>query len=116
MVVSKPAILIYTYEPDADFLREICAGIEEEGLLYEITGKQTDNVDELAHQAAEDSMLGSGIGISHQTVAMQMARLAQGKNVFRYYMPTYPQCRMLGENSARAVKKVMFQEEVVESG
>ncbi len=110
MVVNKPSILIYTYQPDEDFLREICAGIEEEGLLYEITEKQTDNIDELAYLAAADSMLGSGIGIMKQTAAMQMAHIPMGKNVFQYYMPTYPQCRMLGANSARAVKKVMFKE------
>ena len=34
MVVNKPTINIYTREPDEDLLREICAGIEEEGVLY----------------------------------------------------------------------------------
>ena len=30
-------------------------------------------LDELAHEAAEDSMLGSGIGMSGQRIAMQMS-------------------------------------------
>ena len=36
MIVKKPAIFIYTSEPDREILREICAGIEEEGVFYEI--------------------------------------------------------------------------------
>ena len=36
MVVNKPTIIIYTNDPDQEFLHEICSGIEEEGLLYEI--------------------------------------------------------------------------------
>lgn len=32
MVVNKPTIIIYTNDPDQEFLHEICSGIEEEGL------------------------------------------------------------------------------------
>lgn len=65
MIVRKPTVIIYTRDPDEDFLREICAGIEEEGVLYEIHSRDAD-MDELAFEAAKDSMLGSGIGIAEQ--------------------------------------------------
>ena len=78
MVVNKPTIIIYTQEADSDLLHEVCSGIEEEGLLFEVHEKSGE-LDELAHAAAEDSMLGSGIG------------------------------RNLGANSARAVKKMPFK-------
>ena len=94
MVVNKPTIIIYTNDPDQEFLHEICSGIEEEGLLYE---------------AAEDSMLGSGIGMSGQRIAMQMRRLPKGHNVFELNAPRFWQCRNLGANSARAVKKMPFK-------
>ena len=40
MVVNRPTVIIYTRLPDEDLLREICAGIEEEGVLYEVHSRQ----------------------------------------------------------------------------
>lgn len=108
MVVNKPTIIIYVKSPDEDLLREIYAGIEEEGLLYEIHSRDGE-LDELAYAAAEDSMLGSGIGMSGQRIAMQMRRLPKGRNVFELNAPRFWQCRNLGANSARAVKKMPFK-------
>lgn len=111
MIVRKPSVLIYTFEPDLAILREVCAGIEEEGLPYEICAQSEDDVHALAFLAAGESILGSGIGVSGQTAAMQMRRRKKGQNVFLYYTPTEEQCRLLGANSARAVKKLPFKEE-----
>ena len=111
MIVRKPSIFIYVSDPDPDFLREICAGIEEEGVFWEVfsrDGKDAD-VSALAFEAAKDSMLGSGIGIRGVDVAMQMQGLPRGKNVEQYHMPTYAQCRKVGANSARAIKKMAFK-------
>ena len=108
MVVSKPAIIIYTSDPDPDLLREICAGIEEEGVLYQISSHEGD-LDTLAYEAAAESMLGSGIGLCGQRAAMMMQRLPKGKNVFELDAPRFWQCRNLGANSARAVKKMPFK-------
>ena len=110
MIYRKPSIYIYTYQPDPDFLKEICAGIEEEGLFYEVVAGRTEELDDLAFEAAKDSMLGSGIGISGVDAAMQMQGIPRGRNVESYHMPTYEQCRQLGANSARAVKKQGFKE------
>ena len=52
MIVRKPTVIIYTRDPDEDFLREICVGIEEEGVLYEIHSRDAD-MDELAFEAAK---------------------------------------------------------------
>ena len=49
MVVNKPTIIIYTNDPDQEFLHEICSGIEEEGLLYEIH-ERAGELDDLAHE------------------------------------------------------------------
>ena len=108
MVVNKPAIIIYTKDPDPDFLREICAGIEEEGVLYQVSSYEG-SLDTLAYEAAKQSMLGSGIGITGGRIAMQMSRLPKGKNVFELNLPRFWQCRNLGANSARAVKKMPFK-------
>ena len=108
MVVNRPTIMIYVYEPDEDLLREVCAGIEEEGVLYQVQAHEGE-LDSLAYEAAKESMLGSGIGIHGARLAMQMQRLPRGKNVFELDAPSFGQCRNLGANSARAVKKLPFK-------
>lgn len=108
MVVNKPAIIIYTNEPDEDLLREVCAGIEEEGVLYQVSSHEGD-LDTLAFEAAKESMLGSGVGITGARLAMQMERLPKGRNVFELNMPRFWKCRNLGANSARAIKKMPFK-------
>ena len=90
MVVNRPEIILYTCRPDEDYLKEICAGIEEEGVLYQVCSRQGD-LDTLAFEAAAASMMGCG------------------KNVFELNCPRFWQCRNLGANSARAVKKMPFK-------
>ena len=109
MIVRKPSILIYTCDADQDLVREICAGIEEEGVLYELAKKQDSTLDDLAYEAAEESMLGSGIGIYGKRAAMQMRLVPRGENVYELNHPSFDQCRCLGANSARAVKKLPFK-------
>ncbi|MCI6004264.1 MAG: glycerol dehydratase reactivase beta/small subunit family protein [Blautia sp.] len=108
MVVNRPAIIIYVQEPDEDLLREVCAGIEEEGVLFQVQNHEGD-LDTLAYDAANESMLGAGIGMTGARLAMQMQRLPRGKNVFELIAPAFWQCRNLGANSARAIKKMPFK-------
>ena len=96
MIVKKPSIFIYTHLADEAILREVCAGVEEEGVFYEIT-------------AARDSMLGSGIGIFGTAVCLKMWGLEKGRNIEAYLSPTKEQCRKVGANSARAIKKQPFK-------
>ena len=103
MIVKRPSIFIYANNPDKDCLRQLCAGIEEEGVHYEVYEKDYADVDTLAHVAASDSMLGSGIGICRNSVALQIKGIAKGKNVEFYEIPTLTECRKLGSNSARVI-------------
>ena len=109
MIIKKPSIFIYTHQADPAVLKEVCAGIEEEGVFYDTTEFPDECMEKLAYKAARDSMLGSGIGISGRRIAMQMERLPKGKNVFELNDPRFWQCRNLGSNSARAVKKMPFK-------
>ena len=128
MIVKKPSIYIYTSEPEKQVLREICAGIEEEGVFYEIVeqeatvtvhGEETVRnqrkasesiaAERLAWQAARDSMLGSGVGIFGSACAFSMQGLAAARCVESYEKPDREQCRKLGANSARAMKKQAFK-------
>ena len=60
MIVKKPSIFIYTHLADEAILREVCAGVEEEGVFYEITEFPDECMEKLSYKAARDSMLGSG--------------------------------------------------------
>lgn len=109
MTTNKPTILVYVYEPDRAIINEIQAGMEEEGVLFEIIPKTEINAFDLAFEAANESVLGSGIGISGKEVVLQMRNLNRDKPVFRYHEPDEQVCRKLGANSARAVKKMPFK-------
>lgn len=111
MVVKRPSIFIYTHEADPAVLKEVCAGIEEEGVFYDISEMPDECMLKLAYKAARDSMLGSGIGIFRTAICLKMRGLEKGKNIESYLHPDKRQCRNVGANSARAIKKLPFKEE-----
>ena len=96
MIVKKPSIFIYTHLADEAILREVCAGVEEEGVFYEITEFPDECMEKLSYKAARDSMLGSGIGIFGTAVCLKMRGLEKGRNIEAYIsflfirLPPYP--------------------------
>lgn len=109
MIIKKPSIFIYVNNPKTTVLKEICAGIEEEGVFYDVKNMESASLDELAWNAANDSMLGSGIGILGSSIALQLRGVPKGKTVESYEQAEKSQCRKLGANSARAIKKLTFK-------
>ena len=109
MTNNRPTILIYTVNVDnTHMIEEVCAGIEEEGLLYEVKPFYHGSIDELSYMAANESILGTGIGVEGSKLALQMRTLAKGENVFFLENATLNQGRKMGTNAARAVKRVPF--------
>ncbi len=106
MIAKRPSIFIYTNDADAEILREICAGIEEEGVFFEVFQRDMKDTDVLAWEAANDSMMGSGIGICGKHVVLQMRGLKAGENVSVLEGTSKDACRALGANSARIIKKM----------
>lgn len=109
MISKKPSIYIYVNNPNEAVLHEVCSGIEEEGVFYEIIEREMDDLNTLAWAAANDSMLGSGIGIKGNSAALIIRGLALGKNLSYYAYPSNEESRVLGMNSARAIKKQAFR-------
>ena len=109
MIIKRPSIFIYVNHPDPSVLKELCAGIEEEGVFFDIKEMDYDSPDELAWNAANDSMLGSGIGMCRTHAALQMRGIEKGHNIESYLAPDQEQSRKLGANSARAIKKLAFK-------
>ena len=104
MIIKRPSIFIYTHEADPAVLKEVCAGIEEEGVFYDTTEMPDECMEKLAYKAARDSMLGSGVGIFGTAVCLKMRGLEKGRNIESYLTPSRAQCRNIGANSARAIK------------
>ena len=111
MIVKKPTIVIYTCAADEQLLRQVCAGIEEEGVLYEIATKPCGGAQGLSLLACSASMLGVGIGMNGGAMALHI----KGMNVsrgsdevtswFEYDAPDAAAARRLGTNAARVIKK-----------
>jgi len=110
MTTNKPTILIYATEPQEELLREICAGMEEEGIPFSIVRKAAMDFDDLCFESANDSILGAGIGIRGSRAALHLRLLPKGKQLFSTVNPTLSQARCLGANAARAVKRIPFKE------
>ncbi|MBQ1491841.1 MAG: glycerol dehydratase reactivase beta/small subunit family protein [Blautia sp.] len=107
MKATRPCVFVFCNGEDKDYLGEVLAGIEEEGVPYH-TEHREGTLDELAFAAAKESALGAGIGICGQEGAMQMAPLPLGRNVFEIKEPTCKAFRRLGMNCARAFKRRPF--------
>ena len=109
MIAKRPAVLIYVCEPDPNSLRNLCAGVEEEGVLYEVQMRDAGPADQLADDAARDSVLGSGLGLIGRTAALQLRDCPKGRPVFHMEQVSPTDCRSLGADSARAIKKLPFK-------
>lgn len=111
MIIKKPSIYIYVREPKKELLREICSGIEEEGIFFEVIERDSRDLNTLAFDAANNSMLGSGIGIMGKDACLQLKGLRKDAPAFSFRDLSPSQARNLGMNSARALKKMPFKEE-----
>ena len=106
MIAKRPSIFIYTFQPDSRIVKEICAGIEENGVFFEVFEKESPDLEQLGFEAARDSMMGTGIGICRDAVLLQMKGLPRHRYVESWKQPTADVCRRVGANSARAIKKL----------
>ncbi len=106
MIAQRPSIFIYTKRANSEYVKQICAGIEEEGVFYEVFEKDLSDASLLAYDAANESMMGSGIGVFADKVALTIKGVSKEKNVESYTCPTLDDCRRAGANSARVIKKM----------
>lgn len=100
----KPMIVISVYKCEKTVLDELLAGIEEEGVLYEVRESQVrQEAMVLAREAAEISQLEVGIGVREDRAYLTISKLA-GKPLLQ----TQTSYRELGQNAARYVKGNSF--------
>lgn len=109
MIAKKPTVMIYTARPDAALLRELCAGIEEEGVLYEVVAALAGDAVTLAAAASDASVLGTGLALCGTTVALHVKGMERARAVLRYENATPDEARDAGANGARVIKRLPFK-------
>ncbi len=94
----KPHILVLSAGPD-HLVREISAGLEEEGVPFEIVAQKSGAALDLAHRAAQRSPLEVGVGVDATGLTIvHHAKLPLGKPVTQTRA-----ARRAGQNAARLV-------------
>lgn len=111
MITTRPAVRIYTCQPDLEVLSHICEGIEEEGVLYEVIPHEEGEILAIAEQAAQDSILGSGIALYKKEAVLTMRGLPRSRPIADAWVETVAQARIIGANSARLIQKKPLLEE-----
>lgn len=107
--MKKPTIIIKVQQICPSLLKEIVAGLEEEGVLYEIIYETKGrDVRELAREGAQQSALGVGIGINQEEAVLQVDKM----KTTPLFIATKGY-RIFGQNAARYVKGKYF---LVEEG
>ena len=91
-------------------IREVQAGIEEEGVPYTRRPGESSDAVSLAWQGANASGLGTGLGISPDGVCIHYHKLAANAPLFIAADTGYPELwRQFGYNAARLVKGLPFK-------
>lgn len=99
--MAKPMIMVMIKDAKPNVLKELLAGIEEEGVLFEVIAENTlCSAYTLAEDGALRSGLELGIGVCGDKILLQPKKTLQiGPLALKHLTP-----RQLGHNAARFVK------------
>lgn len=113
----KPCIVIaaYTHPGCEQKIREVKAGMEEEGIPCSIMHSNDGDAVSLAYQAACASKLGVGVGIGAEDLFIQYEKLPPREPLFALRVSGTPtDWRHFGYNAARLVKGIPFKNKSLE--
>ncbi|SMC34620.1 glycerol dehydratase reactivase beta/small subunit family protein [Sporomusa malonica] len=115
---QKPSIIIciFPHEGCAAKLREVQAGMEEEGVPCSLlTGEEVDAI-ALAYRGAYASPLGVGVGISTEGMCIHYQKLPERQPLFVLDgEDNLAEWRRFGYNAARLVKGLPFKSKQIEA-
>ncbi|MBU3178776.1 glycerol dehydratase reactivase beta/small subunit family protein [Clostridium estertheticum] len=108
---SRPCIVVVTDKPDKNILKQLLAGIEEEGIPYEVDVVNGDELLKITHKAAVYSRMGVGIGINQNRVLLHFSKLKVDKPILDAYLNDNIKdtARNIGNNAARLYKIMPFK-------
>lgn len=91
-------------------LAELCYGIEEEAIPFEVTETAASGAVALAWEAGRASRLEVGVGLDSELLVLHFGKLKQDAPLFSIPARSPEQdLRALGANAARLVKKLPFK-------
>ena len=108
---SRPCIVVVTDKPDKNILKQLLAGIEEEGIPYEVDVVNGDELLKITHKAAVYSRMGVGIGINRNRVLLHFSKLKIDKPILDANLNDNVKdtARNIGNNAARLYKIMPFK-------
>ena len=103
---SRPSIEVWSRGAREDWVQEILAGAEEEGVRMRVTSSDSGDAAGLAQSASSASALGIGVGLFRQQAMVWIEALNRFNPLLRAEIKTPEQARELGANAARYVKGI----------
>lgn len=101
----KPVILIYAADINEELLKEVEAGIEEEGVPFQVKMYIEDkNAENLAYEAAKSSILEAGLGMRESKFCFQSLLGKSFSPLLNIDTEDKKALRIFGSNVARFVK------------
>lgn len=103
---NKPSILLVVNNPEEEVLRQILAGIEEEGLPRNVViSKDSDYLKE-THKFAKLSKLGVCVGVYKNRVILHYNKLKENNPIIDVSVESFEveKSRNIGNNAARLYK------------
>ena len=106
MKTKRHGIKVFVTKGSERFLKEVLAGIEEEGVLYEAETREYGSSRELATIAASESLLETGVGIDEEFVSITICKLPKNNPLQSYSCLDNQNLRLAGSNAARIIKGI----------
>lgn len=111
-VAAKPCVHIRLHEHPgwAEKLREVQAGLEEEGIPCRVASCENGGFIALGYQGAQESQLGVGVGIDDEGLCIHYQKLPEKEPLFQLTETTRADAwRRIGYDAARLVKGIPFK-------
>ena len=105
---AYPAIRI-SGQMEPELLRELEAGLEEEGVPWQCELGVFGKPEQLAYDNAQLSILGVGIGGNQATACLYQRQMPEKEPLFQIHGMNLLEWRRLGINAARLVKGKPFE-------
>ncbi|RCW45666.1 MULTISPECIES: glycerol dehydratase reactivase beta/small subunit family protein [unclassified Halanaerobium] len=95
----------------SDIFKNVCYGLEEEGIPFYYFASEEKNPEILAHEAAQRSRLNIGVGIgADNNIVLQHKKLDLENPFFKKKIDYNFQAKIIGSNAARLVKGIPVKE------
>lgn len=112
---EMPSIIVCLKNPEESFVREITAGIEEEGIPYKKVTQENmnqKNMLETIHLCSQKSRIGIAIGVLGKRVILHYVKLKESEPIMDRELSAYDSenCRKIGCNAARLYKVMPFKD------